>query len=144
MEVLNRDGEMTILVDEGTRGDVARTVDGVGDVRSDLALVADGRRIDLPGDVSGIVMGVLESLGKGARVVISTTPRELRTTAAAEMLGVSRPTLLKLARDGEIPSHKVGAHHRFMLDDVLEYRSRRQAVRRERFLGMRDSLADLD
>ncbi|MBW3089023.1 helix-turn-helix domain-containing protein [Bifidobacterium sp. 82T24] len=144
LEVLNRDKELTILVDDATRRNVAQTVNDVQDVRSELALLAHGEKIELPKDVSSIVMSVLESLGKGSRVVISTTPRELRTTAAAEMLGISRPTLLKMVRDGEIPSYKVGAHHRFRLNDILEYRTRQQRIKRKKFLQMRDSLDELN
>ena len=70
--------------------------------------------------------------------------RSLRTTAAAEMLGISRPTLLKLVREGELPSHKVGAHHRFLLNDVLEYRDKQQEIKREHFLAVRGSLDELE
>ncbi|KAB7789751.1 helix-turn-helix domain-containing protein [Bifidobacterium leontopitheci] len=144
MEVLTRDRELTILVDSESQRSIEQTVNGVKDIRANIALNVDGRVVDLPKDVSTIMMSVLESLGKGSRVVISTTPKELRTTAAAEMLGISRPTLLKLVRAGELPSHNIGAHHRFFLADVLEYRAKQQRAKRERFLAVRDSLAELD
>ena len=144
MEVLSRDRELTILVDSESQRDIEQTVDDIKDIRAKIALNVDGRNVDLPKDVSVIVTTVLESLSKGSRVVISTTPKELRTTAAAEMLGISRPTLLKLVREGEPPSHKVGAHHRFLLNDVLEYRDKQQEIKREHFLAVRGSLDELE
>ena len=144
MEVLSRDRELTILVDSESQRDIEQTVDDIKDIRANIALNVDGRNVDLPKDVSVIVTTVLESLSKGSRVVISTTPKELRTTAAAEMLGISRPTLLKLVREGELPSHKVGAHHRFLLIDVLEYRDKQQEIKREHFLAVRGSLDELE
>lgn len=144
MEVLSRDRELTILVDSESQRDIEQTVDDIKDIRANIALNVDGRNVDLPKDVSAIVTTVLESLSKGSRVVISTTPKELRTTAAAEMLGISRPTLLKLVREGELPSHKVGAHHRFLLNDVLEYRDKQQEIKREHFLAVRGSLDELE
>ena len=144
MEVLSRDRELTILVDSESQRDIEQTVDDIKDIRANIALNVDGRNVDLPKDVSVIVKTVLESLSKGSRVVISTTPKELRTTAAAEMLGISRPTLLKLVREGELPSHKVGAHHRFLLNDVLEYRDKQQEIKREHFLAVRGSLDELE
>ena len=144
MEVLSRDRELTILVDSESQRDIEQTVDDIKDIRANIALNVDGRIVDLPKDVSVIVTTVLESLSKGSRVVISTTPKELRTTAAAEMLGISRPTLLKLVREGELPSHKVGAHHRFLLNDVLEYRDKQQEIKREHFLAVRGSLDELE
>lgn len=144
MEVLSRDRELTILVDSESQRDIEQTVDDIKDIRANIALNVDGRNVDLPKDVSVIVTTVLESLSKGSRVVISTTPKELRTTAAAEMLGISRPTLLKLVREEELPSHKVGAHHRFLLNDVLEYRDKQQEIKREHFLAVRGSLDELE
>lgn len=144
MEVLSRDRELTILVDSESQRDIEQTVDDIKDIRANIALNVDGRNVDLPKDVSVIVTTVLESLSKGSRVVILTTPKELRTTAAAEMLGISRPTLLKLVREGELPSHKVGAHHRFLLNDVLEYRDKQQEIKREHFLAVRGSLDELE
>lgn len=144
MEVLSRDRELTILVDSESQRDIEQTVDDIKDIRANIALNVDGSNVDLPKDVSVIVTTVLESLSKGSRVVISTTPKELRTTAAAEMLGISRPTLLKLVREGELPSHKVGAHHRFLLNDVLEYRDKQQEIKREHFLAVRGSLDELE
>ena len=144
MEVLSRDRELTILVDSESQRDIEQTVDDIKDIRANIALNVDGRNVDLPKDVSVIVTTVLESLSKGSRVVISTTPKELRTTAAAEMLGISRPTLLNLVREGELPSHKVGAHHRFLLNDVLEYRDKQQEIKREHFLAVRGSLDELE
>ena len=144
MEVLSRDRELTILVDSESQRDIEQTVDDIKDIRANIALNVDRRNVDLPKDVSVIVTTVLESLSKGSRVVISTTPKELRTTAAAEMLGISRPTLLKLVREGELPSHKVGAHHRFLLNDVLEYRDKQQEIKREHFLAVRGSLDELE
>ena len=143
MEVLSRDRELTILVDSESQRDIEQTVDDIKDIRANIALNVDGRNVDLPKDVSVIVTTVLESLSKGSRVVISTTPKELRTTAAAEMLGISRPTLLKLVREGELPSHKVGAHHRFLLNDVLEYRDKQQEIKMVHFLAVRGSLDEL-
>lgn len=144
MEVLSRDRELTILVDSESQRDIEQTVDDIKDIHANIALNVDGRNVDLPKDVSVIVTTVLESLSKGSRVVISTTPKELRTTAAAEMLGISRPTLLKLVCEGELPSHKVGAHHRFLLNDVLEYRDKQQEIKREHFLAVRGSLDELE
>lgn len=39
----------------------------------------------------------------------------------ADLLNVSRPHVVKLARQGVLPYHKVGNRHRFAQEDVLAY-----------------------
>ena len=54
-------------------------------------------------------------------------------TTAAEMLDISRPTLMKLVKDGVLPAYKVGSHTRLHAKDVITYRDR---VRREQLAAL--------
>jgi len=38
------------------------------------------------------------------------------------VLGVSRPTVVRLVESGKVPARKVGTHRRLTLGDVLAYR----------------------
>ena len=64
-------------------------------------------------------------------------PDELTSTVAADILGVSRPTLLRWTREGLIESFKVGSHTRFRRSDVLRLREQRETERREAFEKLR-------
>jgi excisionase family DNA binding protein len=50
---------------------------------------------------------------------------------AADLLNVSRPYVVKLARDGVLAHHRVGNRHRFTLADVLDYRDQMRTVPEE-------------
>ncbi|USQ79516.1 helix-turn-helix domain-containing protein [Ornithinimicrobium faecis] len=51
------------------------------------------------------------------------------TTETAAMLGLSRPTLMKLVDSGEIDHVKVGTHHRIPAEAILKFQRARQARR---------------
>lgn len=75
-------------------------------------------------------------LADGGSVTVGGMPEVITTTTAAEALGVSRPTLMKFVRNGDLPSSQVGRHTRLKRDDVL-------AFRRERLQKQRDALDEL-
>ena len=92
-----------------------------------LALVsADGNQIPLPPRIQAMLMATLASVADNGEATIGRLPDELTSTVAAEVLGVSRPTLMKWMREGRIDSFKVGSHTRFKREDVLKLRDERR------------------
>ncbi|RIJ78769.1 DNA-binding protein [Nakamurella silvestris] len=101
--------------------------------------LSDGRQI--PSELAALLRKILDAVADGRTVTIGTLPDELTTSAAAEMLGISRPTLMKLVRSEEIPGHKVGTHTRVRTADVLAFQRRRLERQRRAFDDLR-SLED--
>lgn len=82
--------------------------------------------LPVPPEVGRILQEILRVMAQGGTVTISALPSELTTTAAAAVLGVSRPTLMTMIKDGQLLGHKVGSHTRLRTDDVLAERTRRR------------------
>ena len=101
---------------------------------------ADGEVIELPDELQHVLLAALTSIANDDEIVIGRMPEELTSTVAADLLSVSRPTLMKWVRDGEIESFKVGTHTRFHRDEVLRMRTARAEKRRIAF----DELRALD
>lgn len=108
---------------------------------SDLTLrTGDGQELPLPSPLRDMLLRALASIARTGSVTIAQVPDQLSSTVAAEMLGVSRPTLLKWAKNKEIDSFMVGSHTRFRREDVMNLRARRRTERRRAF----DELRELD
>lgn len=100
----------------------------------------DGAEVTLPRDLQKVLLGALTSIANDGEVTIGRMPEELTSTVAADLLGISRPTLMKWVHDDEIASFKVGTHTRFRRDEVLRVRDLRAKQRRAAF----DELRSLD
>lgn len=87
--------------------------------------LANGSEQALSRHVQTILMQTLESLANNVQVTSARVPDELTSTAAAEILGVSRPTLMKWVRHGTVNSYRVGSHARFKREDVLALKEHR-------------------
>src|SRR5699024_1633959 len=85
--------------------------------------------IELPADLQRVLLHTHTSIAGGGQITIGRMPEELTSTVAADLLGVSRPTLMKWARAGEIDSFTVGSHTRFTRDEVLRVRALRATER---------------
>lgn len=136
MTVLLTNG--TVLVDETLRAQASELVRQAHDrsFRGIKLVTDDGSEVELSADLGAFVGHVLEGLARGP-VSVTTLPDELTTTVAAELVGVSRPTLMKLVRDGELTAKKVGSHTRLSTTDVLAFRKTRARSRRAAFAALR-------
>lgn len=86
--------------------------------------------LSLPRGSAEKVLALLDAERTTGAVVVPV--KELfTTTEAATMLGVSRPTLMKLVEAGDIAHVKVGTHHRIPVQAILEFQRTRR-TRREK------------
>lgn len=101
-----------------------------------LSVGRSGTAQPLPRDVGVLLQQVLEAVASGATVTVTATPSEITTSTAASMLGISRPTLMKMIARGEVAAHKVGTHTRLRTEDVLAARRARRQREREAFAAL--------
>ncbi|WP_294639677.1 excisionase family DNA-binding protein [uncultured Rothia sp.] len=84
--------------------------------------------------LSQVIQQVLRALAQGQHIEIRTTPQFLTTTMAARRIGISRPTLMKAIRAGDLPAFEVGTHTRIRTEDADTFRKallRRTAQEKE-------------
>lgn len=92
-------------------------------------VVEDETPIDLPPAVGDALAEVVAILSQGKPVLIMAQSTQLTTGEAAQLLGVSRPTVVKLMEDGVLPFTRPNSSRRIALHDVLAYKERRSRQR---------------
>lgn len=90
----------------------------------------DGIEVTLPGEVHDVLLQVVQALSQGLAINVAPQNAVLTTQQAADMLNISRPTLVKLLETHQIPFTKPGRHRRVLLADLLQYQERGRARRR--------------
>lgn len=100
---------------------------------------SDGREsLEIPDPLFRALKFVAEQMAAGRGVTLVPMGKLLTTYEAAKLLGVSRPTLIKLLERDEIAFTKVGRHRRIKLTDVLGYQRRLAGIRSEALQEMAD------
>ena len=99
--------------------------------------LADGKEVGLSASIQQTLLDALKLIAQQGSVSIGQLPVELTSTVAADLLSISRPTLMKWVAEGRIGSFKKGSHTRFNRDEVLDLRQRNAAARRSAFEELR-------
>lgn len=86
-----------------------------------------GDQVEIPAEVYRVLRQVVDAMRQGLAVTVAPQTQKLTTQQAADLLGVSRPTLIRLLDADEIAFERVGTHRRVLLRDLLAYRERRRA-----------------
>ena len=92
---------------------------------------ANGEEITIPESVYQVLRQAVHAMASGKVISIVIQERELTTQQAADFLNVSRPYLIKLLEQGEIPYIMVGTHRRIRFDDLMKYKQQRDHKRRQ-------------
>lgn len=141
--------EATYMPDESDKDQLGRLCDfltaheqaGRGEIQSQYFLsgAAAGDRVELPRHVYEVLLQVVAAMEKGLPVTVAPRSHVLTTQQAADLLGLSRPTVIKLVDSGEIPHSMAGSHRRIKLEDVLAYQRRR---REEQYAALEATAVD--
>lgn len=91
-----------------------------------------GRRpetVEIPAAAADLLLRLLTQMAQGNAVTLIPIHAELTTQEAADLLGVSRPFVVKEIEARRLPARKVGSRRRVMFGDLMTYKRRSDADR---------------
>ncbi len=111
-------------------------LDQLDTTNPEIEITETEQKIKIPLKALKLLATILKATGQGKPISIVPIATELTTQAAAELLGCSRPHLVKLLESGEIAFTKVGKHRRVKFEDVMDYKARKRKEREEHLIEM--------
>jgi excisionase family DNA binding protein len=86
----------------------------------------DGNVTEIPSEVYEVLMNVVHSMRAGKAITVAPVNLLLTTQEAADFLGISRPSVVKLLTEREIPYEQPGEgrHRKVRLSDLIDYQAR--------------------
>jgi excisionase family DNA binding protein len=89
----------------------------------EIEIEETGEKIKIPKAALHLLAKILKAMSDGQPISIVLVATEMTTQAAAEFIGCSRPHLVKLLENGEMPFVKIGKHRRIKFEDLVKYKN---------------------
>ncbi len=115
-------------------------------------LIVDGDILELPSPVAKMFKRLLADIVEGRPITVISHETKLTTQQAADYLGMSRPTVIKMINKYSIPIETIGRHRRILFNDVEILRNKikqervnklQELRKEERELGLYDEYDQL-
>jgi excisionase family DNA binding protein len=99
---------------------------------------ADGSEVAIPNEIYDVLLNVVKALSHGQAITIAPVNLRLTTQEAADYLGMSRPSIVKLLEDRLIPYEQSGSgrHRKVRLSDLMEFQAGTRIERRTQLASM--------
>lgn len=123
--------EKTMQISEQDRELLEKLSEVINGNERPVLLGREGAHIQFPEPVFHHLTHIVRAMLQGQSVSVLAENEAFTTQAAADFLGVSRPHLVKMLEEGDIPFHRVGSHRRVQLKDLRRYQKKRDAERRD-------------
>ncbi len=139
METIQEYKRLTKLEREIAQSSYNSLRDTIAQLKSekvDIEIEGSNDKIILPLSVLKLLEDILRNMSRGKIISVVPLATEMTTQKAAEILGCSRPYLVKLLEEGQIPYTKVGRHRRILYEDIAEYKIKMKAGQKQNIIDI--------
>lgn len=118
---------------------LASVIEQIKSEQPEIEIEETSDKIKIPLSALKLLGDILKAMGQGKLISIVPIATEVTTQAAAEILGCSRPHLVKLLEDGKIAFTKIGKHRRIKFDDIMKYRKQMKEQQKQNIIDIMTS-----
>lgn len=136
LEQVRRPSKLDQQIASKSYSALASVIEQIKSEQPDIEIEETNEKIKIPLSALKLLGDVLKAMGQGKMFSIVPIATEVTTQAAAEMLGCSRPHLVKLLEEGKIAFTKIGKHRRIKFDDVMKYKQRLKEQQKQNIIDI--------
>jgi len=94
---------------------------------------APGTEVAIPVELYEVLVSAVDAMRAGKAITVAPVNLTVTTQEAADFLGISRPSVVKLLNEARIPYERpaAGRHRRIRLSDLIEYQARQRVEQSE-------------
>jgi len=115
---------------------LALALSHIKDVETEIEIEETQDKIVIPSRALVLLGDILKAMSEGKPISIVPVATEVTTQKAAEIIGCSRPHLVKLLEEGEIDFVKVGKHRRILFEDVIRYKQKMKEEQKKHIIDI--------
>ena len=115
---------------------LAAVIEQLDSEQPEIEIEETSEKIKIPLSALKLLGDILKAMGQGKLISIVPVATEVTTQAGAEILGCSRPHLVKLLEDGKIGFTKVGKHRRIKFDDIMRYKKQMKEQQKQNIIDI--------
>ncbi|MGC4103717.1 helix-turn-helix domain-containing protein [Ferruginibacter sp.] len=118
---------------------LAAAIEQLDSQQPEIEIEETNDKIKIPLGALQLLGEIVKAMAKGNMISIVPVATEVTTQAAAEILGCSRPHLVKLLEEGKIEFTKVGKHRRIKFDDIMKYKQQLKLQQKQNIIDIMNS-----
>src|SRR6266498_1815699 len=136
LEQIRRPSKLDQKVASESYSALASVIEQINTEQTEIEIEETNDKIKIPLSALKLLGEVLKAMGQGKLISIVPIATEVTTQAAAEIIGCSRPHLVKLLENGKIPFAKVGKHRRIKFDDIIKYKHQMKEQQKQNIIDI--------
>lgn len=139
LEQMERPSKLEQKVAMESYSALAAVIEQINSQEPEIEIEETKDKIKIPLKALRLLGNILKAMSQGKPISIVPIATEVTTQKAAEMLGCSRPHLVKLLEEGKIEYTSVGRHRRIKFEDVLKYKEQMRKAQKQHIIDIMNS-----